>query len=227
MKFLKFFNSFFNEAIINPLDYDGFFDDIDEFTNNNKKISFEILNKIGKRYNLKFMNYDDFYNSLETDAEKKCVSKTRYQGGFYFACVDKRDKNIITAVIEKQEFINYITGKNGMSIKNMMKKFINMVLRHESIHVQQLNKYQNMYSTDASPFNNPKKYFSNPAEIMAYAQSSIDEMIMKGKSKNEIKTSLRGGKHNSDIKSDYKNMDKTVYQKFLRYCFDYLNQLPD
>jgi hypothetical protein len=71
----------------------------------------------------------------------------------------------------------------------------------------------------------PKEYFGSTDEIMAYAQSFVDQCQQKGMSNEDIIDAIRGGKKVSWVQNVYSKMDKNVKKRFDKYVYQYLQ--PD
>lgn len=218
---IKNWGNFIQESVIEPLDFDKF---LNEFKH--KKVnSISQLNDIAKKYNILFSNFDDFYNSLETEIEKKLAPKElMLLGGVKFALFNKY-KNTIMIVVEEEIFIEYI---NNNDLTPMI-KFLREVLRHESIHMQQVDRMKNKdsYKLDSSPTHNPTKYWKEKRELMAYAQSLIDQLSDQGLSKEEIKVKITQQKEiNSWIWNVYsKILNASEMKRFMKYVYLYYDKL--
>jgi hypothetical protein len=145
----------------------------------------EELNQIADKYGVIFSEYDEFYNTL-TEEEKK-------------AAPDKKPKispEILFALY------NYHIGKKQVVIDPNrfflgLKRFppiffiLNDVLRHESIHNQQVNRQTTQtYNLNRSPEKDSQTYLGDKYEPMAFAQTTIDQLSGRHR-KNEILLMLK------------------------------------
>ena len=167
-------------------------------------------------------NFDEYFGNLTREEEKAVAPKElMLMGGVKFALYNTNiDK--INVVVEPNLFLDYI---NSDVNKTGFYKFLRLVLRHESVHLQQVSKMgKENYVLDASPTVNTKKYWQSPHEIMAYAQSLVDDLRDKDLNDDEIKDMLR---NQSKIQSWIYNIHKKVltpkqFNKFMSYVYDYL-----
>jgi hypothetical protein len=213
MKYLKRFN----EAIIRPFDFKELLDIISSknYTNISE------LNELTRQYNVIFSNFDDFYDSLGLEIEKILAPKELLlYGGVKFALYNKY-KNIIMIVVEVDLFFNFIKN-NDLS---QFLSFLNEILRHESIHLQQVDRMKDKtsYKLDSSPTHNSDKYWKEKRELMAYAQTLIDHLVSQNLSKKEIEEKLKSHK---DIRSWVFNIYKKLLnekemKRFMKYLYQY------
>jgi hypothetical protein len=224
MKIKKYNDFIINEKVIQPYDFKEF---IKKFDNNRRNISgLEDLNSFSEHYNIKFVNFDYFYKSLGEDIEKQLAPKDLLlMGGVKFALFNKYENNIMI-VVEEELFLKYIT--NDSNIDDFL-MFIEEVLRHESIHLQQVDrmKDKSKFLLDSSPTHNSEKYWKEKRELMAYAQTFIDHLVQQKLSKQEIKDKLT---YQKDIKSWVFNIYKKVLdekemKRFMKYVYEYYEHL--
>jgi hypothetical protein len=215
MKHIKNYKLF--EASIPPLDFTEFLNGLKTMEFNN----LEDLNDFSMKFDINFSNFDDFYDSLELDIEKELAPKElMLMGGVKFALFNKYE-NCIMIVVEEEMFIDYLKNRN----LDQLIAFLNEVLRHESIHLQQVDrmKDKSIYKLDSSPTHNAMKYWKEKRELMAYAQSLIDQLTQQGLTKSEIGEKIRTQK---DIKSWIWNVYSKVLsvdemKRFLKYVYQY------
>jgi hypothetical protein len=219
MKHLNYFKYF--EAVIEPFDFDGFLSQLKSGTYN----SIAELNEMAKEYTVQFSNFDDFHDSLGTDVEKEMAPKElMLMGGVKFALFNKY-KEVMMIVVEEEMFLEFLKG-DGV---DRLTTFLREVLRHESIHLQQVDRMKDKsgYKLDASPTHNSKKYWTDKKELMAYAQSMIDQLTAQGMDKDEIESKIKNPR---DIKSWIWNVYKQVLdpkqmKRFLKYVFQYWEKI--
>jgi hypothetical protein len=214
-------NTLLNEmSIISPLDFTTYLTNLKE--QEGKIFNINDLNDIFKGSDIHFSDFDEYYETLKNEKEKIVAPKDlMLMGGVKFALYNTNiDK--INIVIEPSLFFEFI---NSNVNKKSFYNFLRLILRHESIHLQQVNKMgKSNYVLDASPTINAKKYWTSQPEIMAYAQSLIDDLRDKGHDDVEIENFLRNEKNiNSWIHNVYKQvLDKKQYKKFMKYVYLYL-----
>jgi hypothetical protein len=206
-------------AVIKPFDFDIYLEKLK--SQEGQILSLDSINKIFEGSMVYFSGFDEFYNSLTTDAERMVAPKDlMLMGGVKFALFNRYlDK--IQVVIEPDLFFEYINTQQ--EDKEEFYGFLRLIFRHESIHVQQVEKGTN-YKLDASPTANAKKYWASQHEIMAYAQSLVDDLLNNGHTQEEIMNLL---KHEKKIQSWIHNVYKKVldekqYKKFMKYVYMYL-----
>lgn len=220
---VKLVNKIVNEAIIKPYDFTSYIEKLKVEEGNID--GFEDINNIFEGSNIHFSDFDEYYGTLTREEEKIVAPKgLMLMGGVKFALYNTNiDK--INVVVEPSLFFDYI---NSDSDKKAFYQFLELVLRHESIHLQQVSRMgKENYVLDASPTVNSKKYWQNPHEVMAYAQSLVDDLRNQDLSNNEIKDLLRNQKN---IKSWIYNVYKKVlspeqFKKFMKYTYLYLMEV--
>lgn len=172
MKEIKKFEMFINETVINPMNYDDLLDiisstnDIDEL--NGKAFDFAV----------NFIGYDIYKKHV---GNNMVLPPKRFMlPGIYFTTYNYLD-DMTYFVIEPIEFLR---------VKNspMHKDFFNKVLRHESIHRQQV--YKNRDFGECFDVTDSKKYLTNRREQMAWARTILDE-LMDRLSIDEIENKLK------------------------------------
>ena len=209
-----------NEATIKPFNFDEYLDKLKMEEGNIE--SLQDINNIFEGSSIYFSDFDEYFSNLKREEEKAVAPKElMLMGGVKFALYNTNlDK--INVVVEPDMFLKYI---NSDMDKRGFYKFLRLVLRHESIHLQQVSRMgKENYILDASPTVNTKKYWQSPHEIMAYAQSLVDDLRDKDLSDNEIKDMLR---NQSKIQSWIYNVHKKVltpkqFNKFMSYVYEYL-----
>lgn len=114
-------------------------------------------------------------------------------------------------------------------------KVIKSIVTHELTHVDQLEKSRgNFKSADIS---SDFSYLLNVHEIQAHANQAVEQALDLGFTLDEIKGLLRNPKSSkispSEIGAFWKyydffySDDKTTWNKFSKYCFQYIQQLKD
>jgi hypothetical protein len=217
---VRLVNKVIQEATIKPFNFDEYLDKLQMEEGNIE--SLKDINDIFEGSSIYFSDFDEYYSNLKREEEKAVAPKElMLMGGVKFALYNTNlDK--INVVVEPDMFLQYI---NSDMDKRGFYKFLRLVLRHESIHLQQVSRMgKENYVLDASPTVNTKKYWQSPHEIMAYAQSLVDDLRDKDLSDSEIKDMLR---NQSKIQSWIYNVHKKVlnpkqFNKFMSYVYEYL-----
>jgi hypothetical protein len=217
---IQLINRVISEAIIKPLSFDSY---IEKMKSEEGNINdFDDINTIFEGSNVYFSDFDEYYETIGTEEERLVAPKgLMLLGGVKFALFNKYiDK--INVVVEPSLFFNYINSDKN---KVEFYKFLKLVLRHESIHLQQVERMgKENYKLDASPTVNTKKYWQSPHEIMAYAQSLIDDLRNQDFNDDEIKDLLKNQKQVSSWIFDVhkKVLTPQQFKKFMSYCYQYL-----
>jgi hypothetical protein len=215
MKYIKTFKLF--EAVLKPFDFNKFFDEFKSVEIN----SLTDLNVFSEKYGIIFSNFDEFEKTLELDIEKQLAPKElMLYGGIKFALFNKY-VNKMMIVVEPEMFIKFLKENDLTDLF----EFLNEILRHESIHLQQVDRMKNKssYKLDSSPTHNSQKYWKEKRELMAYAQTLLDHLSQQGFSHDEIGEKIRNMK---DIKSWVWNvyskiLDGSEMKRFLKYLYQY------
>jgi hypothetical protein len=213
-------------AIIKPYDFSSYIDKLKKSENNVSNL--KDINNIFKGSEIYFSNFDTYFETLTNEKEKIVAPKDlMLMGGVKFALYNTNiDK--INVVVEPSLFFDFINSRQN---KEHFYEFLNLVLRHESIHLQQVSKMgKDKYVLDASPTVNTKKYWSSQYEIMAYAQSLVDDLHNQGHSDKEIEIFLREPENTENIGSWIYNVYKKVlnkeqYKKFKKYAYLYTKNI--
>jgi len=184
--------------------------------------SLKDINKIFKGSEIYFSDFDEYFEGLTNEKEKIVAPKDlMLMGGVKFALYNTNiDK--INIVVEPTMFLDFI---NSNEDKKDFYDFFNLILRHESIHLQQVSKMgKDKYVLDASPTVNAKKYWTSPYEIMAYAQSLVDDLHNQGYSNEEIENLLRNEKNIESwiYRLHKKVLNQQQFKKFMKYVYLYL-----
>lgn len=207
-------------AIINPFDFNKYILKLKEEQGNISNLN--DVNEIFEGSQIHFSDFDEYYDSLTNEKEKLVAPKNlMLMGGIKFALYNTNIDKINVVVVPRM-FLDYINSNEN---KKDFYNFLKLILRHESIHLQQVNKMgKDRYVLDASPTDNPKKYWASQTEIMAYAQSLIDDLHNNGYDNSEIENFLRKEKNiKSWIHNVYKQvLDDGQYKKFMKYVYLYL-----
>lgn len=114
-------------------------------------------------------------------------------------------------------------------------KMLKIVLIHEYTHQMQISNMK-VEPKGTMGINGDYEYYSNVQEIMAHAHEAIQQLIDDGYSQNDIKDLLRSPENNDGPSYQESNAffvyyqwfydtDKKVWDKFLKYCYQYLEQL--
>ena len=193
---------------------------------------FKILNSVDDNFkstgfeNITFCEFNEYIKSMENGTEKekevsKKMSHVKFTSGIKFALYNKYI-NKIQIVVDKREFLDYL-NKNKESGYNEL----NMVIRHESIHVQQVEKNgKENYLLEINPIDDSAEYFNNELELEAWSLSLVDDLLMLcNYSKAEINDILETGgicmcNTNSALK---KFLTEENYQRVLDKAMQYNN----
>lgn len=212
MKYIKRFN----EAVIKPYN----FDEALETLKNNNDFTVDSINQLFEPYGVEFVDVEYFKSKLQTKKEIELVpvNMPEMPGGIRFGAHNIHN-NMMYICINKDKFINVINSNN----KGPIISFLREILRHESIHKQQGERRDVVIrNLENSPLN-PKSYFGSTDEVMAYAQSFIDQCEERGMSKDDIIDIIRSGRKVSWVQDVYsKLVDKEVKNRFNKYVYQYL-----
>jgi hypothetical protein len=217
---VKLVNKVISEAIIKPYDFSYYLEELKSEEGNIN--GFGDINRIFDGSNIHFSDFDEYYGTLTKEEEKVVAPKDlMLMGGVKFALYNTNIDSI-NVVVEPSIFFEYINSENN---KKSFYQFLELVLRHESIHSQQVERMgKENYVLDASPTVNSKKYWQNPHEVMAYAQSLVDDLRNQDLNDDEIKELLRNQKNiKSWIYDVYKKvLSPEQFKKFMSYTYLYL-----
>lgn len=208
------------EAVVEPFN----FKEVLSIIKNGNFSDIEELNKNIKEYQVEFITFEEFKNSLGTDIEKKVAPEYSMMGGGIKFGVFNKYRNMIEIVVEPHMF-NYMLK---VRMNDMFLEFIDQILQHESIHLQQVSKMKNKdaYILDSSPEFDADKYNSEKREIMAYAQTIILELKNKRFTKNDIINQLKKGKLESEQFEHYKKLlNEKDMKRFMKYLYQYAENL--
>jgi len=223
----KAFNAV-NESIIKPYDYGELLSQIKENALN--ITSFEDINHLCIGTGVQFVDYDTFYSTLVTDTEREKAppKEMKIFPGLQFALFNKHINQTQIVVMIDELMIMLKTDKLHPFIK-----LLHEILRHESIHAQQVQRSdKNSYSLERAPGGDDKgtkEYFSHHTEQMAYAQSMVDQMKAKGLSKAQMLDSIKDTKKTETWVHDiYKKvLTPKEMQKFMKYVYLYINEVEE
>jgi len=208
----------FNEGVIKPYNFDECFSELGNIEN----ITIDDINRIFNQVSVEFVDVIYFKSKLQTNKEIELVPENMPSlfGGVRFAAHNVYT-NIMYICIIEDVFISSINRRHG---KEKLIEFLNEILRHESIHKQQAEKRPNVTirNLENSPVN-PTKYFSSTDEIMAYAQTFIDQCRQRKMSDGDIIQQLkskRGGV--SWVDDVYSKLPFDVIKRFKKYVYKYI-----
>ena len=215
MKYLKRFN----EAIIRPYDFDQALEEVKRRTD----FTIESLNQLFSDLGVEFVDVDYFISKLQTKKEIELVPvDMELMGGIKFAAHNIHN-NMMYVCVNENKFLKFINSQD-LEKSNLL-DFLREILRHESIHKQQGEKRDVVLrNLENSPMK-PKEYFGSTDEIMAYAQSFIDQCHQKGMFNEDIIDAIRGDRRVSWVQNVYSKMDTKVKKRFDKYVYQYLQ--PD
>jgi len=219
------------EAVIKPLDLDTPMEKLKEKAGDLESI--EEINDIFKEVDVKFVEYKEFHDSLRTQREKDAAPNSSVQmlPGVKFAAFNPATKQM-NVVVEPRDILRFLNGPGT----NKFEKFydiIRIILRHESIHKQQVSRMgKDVYSLSNNPSNDKEEYLKDRQEMMAYAQSLIDHLIDDGDNKQEILDKLKSGRIYGGVSGriyfDMKdNLSRKDFNRFIKYVTQYLESMTD
>ncbi len=214
-----------NEGVLAPMDFHGVFDAIIEHVNEIETV--EDLNKYIGNDVIEFMNYDTFFTYLKTDQEKKVAPPKNMDilNGVQFAIYNKHNNKINIVVLPR--FFSKL--KEGLRSTSETFQLLMEIIRHESVHLQQSARSDKAYSLERSPAGNAKKYFSHHSEQMAYALSFVDNMKQRGYTKAKMLDAIKNKQDTriwiQKVYSDV--LDDKQFKRFMRYVYDYINQVEE
>ena len=214
---MKYLKTFF-EAVINPYNFDEVLQELE----NSEYNSIDELNITFISYGVMFVDVAYFKSKLQTKKELELVpDKLKMYGGIKFAAHNIYT-NMMYVCVEEDEFLDSLNNPNKK--KNMI-ALLNEILRHESIHKQQGEKrdvvIRNLENSPVSP----EKYFGSTDEMMAYAQSFIDQCHQKGLNNDDIIDIIRKNNTKSSwIQDIYSKLPEKIKKRFFKYVYQYLTK---
>ena len=217
MKYLKRFN----EAIIRPYDFDQALEELNKRTD----FTIESLNQLFSDLGVEFVDVDYFVSKLQTKKEIELVpiDMPEIMGGIRFGAHNIHN-NMMYICVNNEKFLRFINEQPDMPNKKALLNLLREILRHESIHKQQGEKRDVVLrNLENSPMK-PKEYFGSTDEIMAYAQSFIDQCHQKGMSNEDIIDAIRGDRRVSWVQNVYSKMDTKIKNRFDKYVYQYLQK---
>lgn len=208
------------EAIIQNYDFNPFFEKLKNIN------SFDELKELSDQFNIVFATYDEFHNDyLDTEEERKIAppKEMKIMSYLKFALYSRtKDKYVI--VVEDEFYNDFKETKKALSDRSF-KSLLHEILNHESIHKEQdIRSGGKSYDLTRSP-SKPKEYFSHYTEIMAYARSTVDQMLSKGYTKEEMLSDLRRNRLDSWIPNIYNQMDPATMKRYRKYVYEYIQSL--
>ena len=212
----------FDEAIIKPYDFDKVLSELKK----RNDFTIESLNELFSDLGVEFVDVDYFKSKLQTKKEIELVpvDMPEMMGGIRFAAHNIHT-NMMYVCVNENNFLKHINEETKLLPtlnKEKVIDFLREILRHESIHKQQGEKRDVVIrNLENSPMK-PKSYFGSTDEIMAYAQSFIDQCHQKGMSNEDIIDTIRGGRKVSWVQNVYSQMDPNVKNRFDKYVYQYL-----
>lgn len=212
-------SEFLNESIIRPYNFDSAFDELISKEGNIN--SLDDVNDIFKDLDVYVSDIEEFESSDWSDEERTIIPRdVEMIGGVRFGVYNYKT-NKMNLVVIPSKFIAFL---NRPYNKDTFFDFINEILRHESIHKQQVQRMTGGEKKLKDSPSNPKDYFSNKNEIMAYAQSFVDQMKKQGRTNNQILNMMRNDKVvGSWTYDNYKRVvDEDTLKRFQKYAYLYL-----
>lgn len=218
MKFIKKFN----EGVIAPHNFDKELEEMKLLKR--EDITVKNINDIFNNSEVQFISVDYFIKNLKTDKEieRVPVNMPNLMGGVRWGAHNIHTNKMYICVDENR-FIEYL--KSSISKKDFY-KFLDEVLRHESIHYQQAERRPNVKirNLENSPADDRDKYFGSSDEMMAYADSYIVGRRNNGLSNEQILDELRNKKSVRGLRDLYKSMSPVIWKQFTKYVYQYLTK---
>jgi hypothetical protein len=214
MKYLKRFN----EAIIRPYDFDQALEVLRKENNH----TVESINQLFEPYGVKFVDVEYFKSKLQTKKEIELVpvNMPEIMSGIRFGAHNIHN-NMMYICINENRFISAINSNNKRDMLDLLRE----ILRHESIHKQQGEKRDIVIKNLENSPMKPKEYFGSTDEIMAYAQSFIDQCHQRGMSDEQIIDAIRTGKKVSWVQDVYSRLvDEKDKKRLTKYIYQYLQK---
>jgi hypothetical protein len=215
MRYLKRFDQIF-EAVIKPFDFENILTKLETMND----ITIESINELFKEFDVEFVDVNYFISKLKTKKEIELVPiSLELLGGIKFAAHNIYTNKIYICVMPNK-FIESINS----DLKSDMITFLREVLRHESIHKQQSDKRSiKIKNLEKSPVQ-PLEYYGSTDEIMAYAQSFIDQCRERGLSDKDILDQIKLKSNPiSWVQNVYNKMPYEVKKRFNKYVYQYIN----
>jgi hypothetical protein len=212
-----------NEAVINPKteNINNFIDELYlHFDDNGKPIPFDDFILMGKKYNVDIIKLNDYKNNLPSDDKNlPSPSDEDMLRMPMFGYVDPRT-NRITMV-----FSNNVTH---FILQFLF--FFKQILKHEGVHLGQAGRRPSQTTGEYfGDVMDRKKYFENKDEIMAFANTLVNNFIVfkKPKTLEDAKRIMKKYLRDREDRmwSDIKNsVDNETLKKYLKYIYLYLEQ---
>ena len=205
-KFIMTYESFVNENIIKNFDFTEMIRDLTEVLTK-KRISVEEANLITNKYNVYFKRYSEWYSTLkEKDKQGAPPANVPFFG-----------------YVGDDAVINIVIGRYVDLISLDQIGFIVHMCRHESIHVTQVHRRK--IEVPSIDINNPKDYYSQKDEVMAFSRSIVDEITENGsdpmKSESMIEKRLRRSQLWSQIS---RVVDPSIKNRYMKYIYLYAKE---
>ena len=220
MKYIKHYKLF--EGVIMPYDFDKALKEIKLLP----IITKDDLERILSPLDVEFVDIEYFKSKLQTKKEIELVPERPMLGGLRFAAFNYYTNKIYIVVFKWDMFLRDLNNNYG---KDQLFAILREILRHESIHKQQSEKRVKngilLRNLENSPVL-PDKYYGSSDELMAYAQSFVDQCIERGMSPNQILKQIKTDKRNvSWIEDIYKKMPNNILKRFKNYVYKYTIEL--
>lgn len=216
MKHIKNYELF--EGIVRPYDFDKALEELKSLP----KITQEDLEKILAPLDVEFVDIEYFRSKLQTQKEIELVPERPMLGGLRFAAFNYYTNKMYIVVFKWDMFLRDLNNNYG---KDQLFALLREILRHESIHKQQNEKRAKkgvlLRHLEDSP-EVPDKYFGSYDEIMAYAQSFIDQCKERGLSDDQILKQIKSNKKLYGVGGVYSKMSPDVLKRFKNYVYKYI-----
>lgn len=216
MKYIKDFKIF--EAVIEPYDFDPAIFALKRIPN----ISKEDIDRILSPMNVEFVDVGYFISKLQTKKEIELVPDgPAMMFGIKFAAHNVYTDKMYVCV----EWNSFLSSLNSRFTKEKVFELLREILRHESIHKQQAGKRDKIIRNLENSPKVPDKYFGSTDEIMAYAQSFVDQCIQRNMSDSAILRQIKGsGRPVSWIEDVYRKLDEKTLRRFKKYVYEYITK---
>ena len=180
------------------------------------------LNEIFSEKDVEFRTYDEFLIKLPSTVDKKTVPPRHANTttmGIKFGFYDDTYKKCVI-IINENELCLCFSNDNYF---NKFKSMSEQILRHEYIHLKQVQKDKRI-DYILPDVRNMKEYLTNQKEMMAWSRSIADEIknrpnlkdILSSKSKLTISPSFCKYINYCD--------DLKIWKKLTKYIYQYLEQ---
>lgn len=173
-------------------------------------LELEDLQGIGERYDVEVVDFETFYEELPEEMKRTAPPPNRLKLFALGNPVTSRPRIVIQT-------------KKLKEIDRETLDFIYHMLKHEIIHIGQINRLGPDTSYNLPDLNNPKEYFSDKNEVMAWSHSITDMLISAGKA-DTIEDAIKNLGKVPMYKTIKKNVDEKTLRRYHKYIYLYLQQ---